>query len=124
MTERKGKPYPVAVPLPERTYHVTATPVERRWTRPRWSHWPLVIRHRTADIDAHMDPLPEPGNDDSDYWDGEDAIFGTGVEDGTPREVGQRVADHVMAARKHHGAGYDWRPTRDWRPQDAPAAAL
>lgn len=122
MTERKGEPYPLDVPLPERVYHVTATPVERVWARSRWPRWPLIIRHRTADIDASADPLPEPGNSDSDYWDGEDAIFGTGVRDGSRREVGQRVAEQVMAARKHHGAGYDWRPSRDWR-KPVPEAA-
>lgn len=113
----KGESYQLDVPLPERSYSVIATPTERTWTRPRWPHWPLTIRHRTVDIDANGDPLPEPGNDDSDYYDGEDAIFGTGVEDGTRREVAQRVADQVMAARKRRGYGYDWRPTRDWRPK-------
>jgi hypothetical protein len=115
MTERRGKPYPLEVPLPERSYTVIVTPVERTWLRPRWPRWPLVIRHLTADIDSSADPLPEPGNSDSDYWDGEDAIFGTGVEYGTPREVAQRLADRVMAERKRHGANLSWRPSRDWR---------
>lgn len=113
-----GEPFHLDVPLPERTYTVVATPNVITWTRPRWPHWPLTIRREYLDIDAKGDPLPEPGNSESDYWDGEDAIFGTGVEaGGTPREIGQRVADQVMQARKRHGAGYDWRPTREWRPK-------
>lgn len=116
MTEHKGEEYDLDVPLPERSYRVHVTVNERVWKRPRWGRWPLVIRHQTADIDASMDPMPEPGNDDSDFYDGEDAIFGTGVPNGTRREVAQRVADQVMKARKRRGKGYDWRPTRDWRP--------
>jgi hypothetical protein len=120
VAEHRGEPYPLTVVLPERSYNIIATSVERTWSRPRWPHWPLVIRHRTADIDASGDPLPDPGNDESDFYDGEDATFGTGVEDGTPREVAQRVAERVMAERRRHGAGLDWRPTRDWRPQSSP----
>lgn len=111
----KGEPYDLDIPLPERSYRVRVTPSENTWTRPRWPRWPFTIRHRLADINGHADPLPEPGNDESDFWNGEDAIFGLSVEDGTPRQVAQRVADRVMEARKRHGAGYDWRPSRSWQ---------
>lgn len=99
--------YDAVIPLPERGYNVKVQIIEGRRKRPRW---PWAHREVHARVDCKDDPLPTPGNMDSDFWNGEDAIFSTGTKAGTRAEVVGDVVKHVLAERLRHGGSIDWKP--------------
>jgi hypothetical protein len=101
--------YDAVIPLPERHYLVHVKIEEGRRRRKRW---PVDSREVHASIDASKDPLPHPGNMESDYWNGDDAIFGMGVKAGTQAEVVGAVVEHVLAERLRYGGTIDWRPAQ------------
>lgn len=104
--------YDLDIPLPERAYTVKVKIEEGLRARKRWPRWPFAQREVHASIDASKDPLPHPGNSESDFWDGDDAIFGMGVPAGTKGEVVAAVVGRVLHYRERYSnAGVDWRPT-------------
>lgn len=107
----------VPIPMPERAY--TATVQLERFTRRR----PRGRTQVTYGAGVRMDDgeqIPDPGNLDSDFWDGEDATSSLTVllsrDEATAADwlspaVGKTV-DRMLHQRARHtrGRGVDWRP--------------
>lgn len=102
---------PCVVPMPEGTYEATATltQVARRRARAR----------RRVTLEAHVEcaaGVPVPGNPESDFYDGDDAIHGKGVlvdgfdDDGEWLAVAVGAfATAAMRARARYGSA-SWAP--------------
>jgi hypothetical protein len=102
------------IPMPEGTYPATATVTRITRFRKR-TPWRSTVSW-SLDVKCPVG-IPEPGNDDSDFYDGEDATYGvsTGLTYGhawKSEAIGTMVAAVMRDRIRHSSRGVDWRPTR------------
>ncbi len=94
----------VKITLPEGAFDATINLNHCAWKRPRW---PWARRMRLADVNLERPPKV-PGNLESDFYAGDDAIYGMSCEARTvPEAVGRYIAA-VLRDREHYGGNLNW----------------
>lgn len=94
----------VKIPLPEGAFDATVTLNHCTWKRARW---PWARRMNLADVNLDRPPKI-PGNLESDFYDGDDAIYGMSCEARTvPEAVGKYIAA-VLRDRERYGGSLEW----------------
>ena len=101
----------LTVPLPEGPYPGTVQTRRYVYRRKRWPArlGSRVIVARSFKPDT---PIPTPGNMESDFYHGDDAIWEFGLPDGQPERWIAHVVEVTLRDRRRHGGRLDWQPRR------------
>jgi hypothetical protein len=98
--------YRLAIPMPEATYPGTVTVTRYTFKRARW---PRATVQRSPWFEPD-NAIPVPGNMESDFYDGEDGIYGIGLPDARPWKQIAHVVEAAYRDRVRHGGSADWQP--------------
>jgi hypothetical protein len=93
--------------MPEGSYPAKATITIHRWKYPRW--FAKVARHVSFDFEK---PIPIPDKEDSDFYDGDNAICSGGLAMLPSETLNQamfRYRADILAERERNG-GKNWKP--------------
>lgn len=79
------------------------------WKRPRWP-WSQSVRRASIETEHG---IPIPGKPDSDFYDGDDSLFGGTYLADTVEQALQKMHDSVIRDRLRYG-GSEWMPDAGW----------